>query len=55
MSMPNQTQVASFHIGTQPFSVEAKVEVTARGLLAITALVSGILLATALLVRAAKR
>lgn len=55
MSTPTQVQVAAVRISGHPFVFDAKVEVTARGLLAITALVSGILLATAVLVQAAKK
>ena len=55
MAMPDPTQLAVFHIGIHPFSLDAKVEVTPRGLLAIAALVGGILLATAVLVQAARK
>jgi len=48
-------QTASFSLATRPLSIDAKVEVTPSGLLAIAALVTGILLATSVLVRTAKR
>lgn len=53
-SIPPQSQIVTFRIGTSPLSIEAKVDITAQGLLSIAALVSSILLATAVLVRAAK-
>lgn len=55
MAMPDPTQLAVFRIGTPPFSLDAQLEVTLRGLLAIAVLVCGILLATAVLVQAAKK
>jgi hypothetical protein len=47
------TQNAVLILKTKPLQMEARVEVTAKGLLAISALVSSILLATAVVVRAA--
>lgn len=54
---PNQQslQMAELTVATQPFSIQAKVEVTPVGLLAIAALVSGILLGTCAIVWVAKR
>jgi len=46
---------ASFSLKRHPLSIEASVAITPGGLLAIAALVSGILLSTAVLVRAAKK
>lgn len=50
---PIAVQGASFTLETRPLHFEARVEVTSKGLLAIAALVSSILLATAVVVRAA--
>jgi hypothetical protein len=50
---PASSQKAAFILKTKPLQIEARVEVTPRGLLAIAALVSGILLATAAVVRSA--
>lgn len=55
MSLSSHVQSATFHVATRPFTVDAKVEVTSGGLLAIAALVTGILLSTAAVVRAARR
>ena len=42
------------NVTTRPFALSAKVEVTPGGLLAIAALVTGILLTSAVIVRVAK-
>ncbi|RDI24176.1 hypothetical protein [Pseudacidovorax intermedius] len=47
-------QTAILNVSTRPFSISAKVEVTPGGMLAIAALVTGILLSTAVIVRVAK-
>lgn len=52
---PIAVQGASFTLNTRPLHIEARVEVTSKGLLAIAALVSSVLLATAVVVRAAAR
>jgi hypothetical protein len=49
------TQTATFALKTKPLRFAASVEVTSKGLLAIAALVSSILLATAAVVRSATR
>ncbi|MGJ7565458.1 hypothetical protein ACSFBM_16520 [Variovorax sp. GB1R11] len=48
-------QCAALTVKTKPLQIEARVEVTAKGLLAIATLVSSILLASAVVVRAAAR
>lgn len=53
-AMP-QIQSAEFNLSVRPLTVSANVAVTPAGLLAITALVTGILLATAVIVSVAKR
>ncbi|MET3515842.1 hypothetical protein ABIC63_003628 [Pseudacidovorax sp. 1753] len=55
MSSSASPQTAVLNVSTRPFSVSARVEVTPGGMLAIAALVTGILLSTALIVQAAKR
>lgn len=52
---PPQSQIVTLRIGTRPLSMDAKVDITAQGLLSIAALVSSVLLATAVLVRAARK
>lgn len=48
-------QSADLALSGNPFSIQAKVVVTPLGLLTIAALVSAILLSTAVLVQAAKK
>lgn len=48
------SQTAAFLLKTNPLHIEARVDVTPKGLLAIAALVASILLATAAVVRAAR-
>jgi len=50
-----QPQNSRLHVKAGGFSIEAEVSVTPKGLLAIAALVSSILLSTAVLVQAAKK
>ncbi len=54
MPSPTPSQTATLSLSTRPFKLDAKVEVTPGGLLAIAALVAGILLSTAAVVRVAK-
>lgn len=51
---PASSHTASFFLKTQPLQIEARVDVTPKGLLAIGALVASILLATAAVVRSAR-
>jgi hypothetical protein len=55
VSQDPSVQTASLKIERSPVFIEASVAVSTGGLLAIAALVSGILLSTAVLVRAAKK
>lgn len=55
MSAMPQVQSAEFNLAVRPLRLNAKVAVTPAGLMAITALVTGILLATAVIVSVAKR
>ena len=55
MSLTRTTQGADFALTLKPFALKASVQVTPAGLLAITALVTGILLASAVVVATAKR
>ncbi len=55
MSATTHIQSAEFHISARSLAVKATVSLTPSGLLAIAALVSGILLSTAVLVAVAKR
>ena len=55
MSAMPQVQSAEFNLAVRPLTLNAKVAVTPAGLMAITALVTGILLATAVIVSVAKR
>lgn len=50
---PAPSQTAAFILKTKPLQIEARVQVTPEGLLAIAALTASILLATAAVVRAA--
>lgn len=54
MPSPTSPQTAVLTVSTRPLSISAKVEVTPQGMLAIAALVTGILLSTAVIVRVAK-
>ena len=54
MSMSPLSQSATLTVSTRPFAVNLNVEVTPGGLLAIAALVSGILLSTAVIIQSAK-
>jgi hypothetical protein len=51
---PAPSQMAAFILKTKPLQIEARLEVTPSGLLAIGALVGSILFATAAVVRSAK-
>jgi len=53
--MRENIQTSELSLTAGSFSLQAKVAVTPTGLLAIAALVSGILLSTAVLVQAAKK
>jgi len=55
MSSEPRLQTAEIAIAASPFSITAKVAVTPSGLLSIAALVGTILLATAVVVQAAKK
>ena len=55
MSDLPHVQRAEFNLSVKPLTVSANVAVTPAGLMAIAALVTGILLATAVIVSVAKR
>lgn len=54
MSSSSAIQTAELKLATRPLSMNAKVEITSGGLLAIAALVTGILLSSAVIVHVAK-